>query len=606
MLVLALLALFQSADTVRYEVSFPNASQHEAEVTVRFPAADRDTLDVRMSRSSPGRYALHEFAKNVFAVRATDGAGRPVAIHRNDPYRWLVTGHDGTVVFHYTVYADRGDGTYAQVDRSHAHFNAPAIFAWAAGLEAAPAAVRFTVPAASNWRAATQLVPTADPLVFTAPDLQYLLDSPVELSDHVLRSWTIAGPAGRVDTIRLAVHHTGTDAEVDSYVEMAKKVVAEQVAIFGETSRYDHGTYTFLADYLPWASGDGMEHRNSTIISSTGSLARSAPQLLGTLSHEFFHSWSVERIRPAMLEPFDFFNADPSDALWFAEGFTNYYGPLAIRRAGLTTDAQYAASVGGFVNAIVNSPARAYGTPMEMSLRAPFIDAAASIDPTNASNTFLSYYTWGSGIGLALDLTIRGRYAGRTLDGLMRLAWQRFGAGGRYQVKHPYTVDDLEHLLAEYVGDAGFARDFFARYVRGSEAPDYAPLLAQAGFILRHPNAERAWVGSAQLRHGEDGTLVASPPAAGSPLYAAGIGSGDRITHLDGVALTGDSTWRAVLGAHHPGDEVPATVASRGAVRHTAVRLEADPRITVSVAEADGGTLGPAERAFRTAWLGGR
>ncbi|HRP08910.1 MAG TPA: PDZ domain-containing protein, partial [Gemmatimonadales bacterium] len=507
-------------------------------------------------------------------------------------------------VFHYKVYADRGDGTYAQVDASHAHFNAPAVLAWAAGLESAPAAVRFEVPAGSNWRAATQLAPTSDPFRFTAPHLQYLLDSPVELSDHQVRQWTIAGPGGRIDTIRIAMHHLGTDAELDAYAEMAKKVVAQQVAIYGETSRYDHGLYVFLADYLPWASGDGMEHRNSTIISSTGSLARSAQQLLGTLSHEFFHSWNVERIRPAMLEPFDFFNADPSDALWFAEGFTNYYGPLAIHRAGLTTQAQYAASIGNYINAIVNSPARNYGTPLDMSLRAPFIDAAASIDPTNASNTFLSYYTWGSGIGLALDLEIRSRFAGKDLDGLMRLMWQRHGIGQRYETGRPYSVDDIERALADYTGNAAFAREFFTRFVRGSEAPDYATLLAYAGLVLHQASLDRPTIGQVQVRVAENGATVASPPVADSPLHDAGIGAGDRITHLDGTAITSDSTWRAVIAARSPGDLVAATVASRGVTRHTSIRLAGDPRITVGLAEADGGTVTAAQRAFREAWLG--
>lgn len=604
MLTLAVLALLQSPDTVRYELSFPHATQHEAAVVVTFPARGRDTLDIRMSRSSPGRYALHEFAKNVFAVGATDGAGRELTIIRNDPYRWLVTGHDGTVVFRYTVYADRGDGTYAQVDASHAHFNAPAVLAWAAGMEDMPAAVRFEVPAGSNWRAATQLVPTADPLGFTAPHLQYLLDSPVELSDHKVRQWTIAGPDGRVDTIRIAMHHLGTDAELDAYAEMARKVVAQQVAIFGETARYDHGLYVFLADYLPWAAGDGMEHRNSTIISSTGNLARNAPQLLGTLSHEFFHSWSVERIRPAMLEPFDFFNADPSDALWFAEGFTNYYGPLTIHRAGLTSEAQYAASIGNYINAIVNSPARNYGTPLDMSLRAPFIDAARSIDPTNAGNTFLSYYTWGSGIGLALDLEIRSRFPGRDLDGLMRMMWERHGIGARYEIGRGYAVADIEQALADHVGDAGFAREFFDRFVRGSEAPDYTTLLRHAGLVVQQPNLARASIGQVQVSIDADGAQVGSPPVAGSPLYDAGIGADDRITHLDGVMITSDSTWRAILADRSPGDLLAATVASRGVTRHTSIRLVGDPRITVGLTEAGGGTLTAAQRAFREGWLG--
>lgn len=604
MLVLALLATFQSADTVRYVASFPNAAHHEATITATFPARGRDTLDVRMSRSSPGRYAIHEFAKNVYGVRATNGAGRELPIIRRDPYSWLVTGHDGTVVFQYTLFADRSDGTYSQVDHSHAHLNLPATFVWAAGLERQPIAVKFTVPEGSNWRAATQLTPTRDPLTFTAPQLDYFLDSPTELSNHALRTWTITGPGGRVDTIRLAVHHLGTDAEADSYTEMAKKVVAEQVAIFGETARYDHGTYTFIADYLPWASGDGMEHRNSTIISSTASLAQAASGLLGTVSHEFFHSWNVERIRPKMLEPFNFFDASPSDALWFAEGFTQYYGPLFIHRAGLTPVTQYAGNVGGTVSAVTNTTARRYGSPMEMSLRAPFVDAAAAIDPTNFGNTFLSYYTWGAGVALAMDLSVRARFPGKDLDGYMRTLWQRFGAGRRYEVPRPYTVDDLERTLGEYTGDNDWARDFFARYVRRGDAPPYAELLAHAGFVVKQANPTNAWLGAQPNQYNSGGGQIPQLTPVGSPLYEAGVEAGDRIARIGTHTISSDTAWRAMLAAHKPGDTAPITFTQRGLERTAMLRFVSSPQLQVVAVEADGGTLSEAQRRFRQGWLG--
>jgi len=69
-------------DTVRYAVTFPNPAHHEAHITVDFPAAG-DTLEVWMSRSSPGRYALHEFAKNVYDVHATD---QPALIRQSVPF----------------------------------------------------------------------------------------------------------------------------------------------------------------------------------------------------------------------------------------------------------------------------------------------------------------------------------------------------------------------------------------------------------------------------------------------------------------------------------------------------------------------------------------
>src|SRR5690606_12996256 len=174
----------------------------------------------------------------------------------------------------------------------------------------------------------------------------YFLDSPTELSAFTLREWTITS-GGRTQTIRLAVHHAGTEEDVDRYTEMAQKVVAAQIAVFGEAPAFDYGTYTFIADYLPYASGDGMEHRNSTILTSSGSIAANAAGLLGTLSHEFFHAWNMERLRSRMLGPFDFERANMSDELWFGEGFTSYYDDLTIKRAGLIDLDQYARGIGG-------------------------------------------------------------------------------------------------------------------------------------------------------------------------------------------------------------------------------------------------------------------
>src|SRR5262245_62011796 len=282
---------------VSYEVSFPNAAHHEAEVSATFPdLSSAAPLELHMSRSSPGRYALHEFAKNVYSVRAYDSQGRELTAVQTTPSQWTVAGHDGTVRVTYTVFGDRTDGTYLGVDLTHAHLNMPSTFMWAEEVTTRPIRVTFRPPV-SGWRVATQLAPTSDSLTFTAPHLQYFMDSPTELSAFDLVSWSERS-GGRNYTIRLALHHTGTHDEAVRYADMAQRVVHEAEGVFGELAPYDFGTYTFIADYLPWANGDGMEHRNSTIISSSASLGSNAMGLLGTLSHEFFHSWNVERIRP--------------------------------------------------------------------------------------------------------------------------------------------------------------------------------------------------------------------------------------------------------------------------------------------------------------------
>ncbi len=592
-------SLALSAQEIQYQFRMPNAAHHEAEITVIWTAVPAGRpLEVRMSRSSPGRYAIHEFAKNVYAVRAEDSRGRPLALTRPNPYQWDIAGHDGTVKLSYTLFADRADGTYSQVDRTHAHLNAPATWMWARGMETRAVRVSFEgLPA--GWQVATQLFPTDQPRTFTAPNFQYFMDSPVMAADLDIRSWEVTS-GGRTQTIRLAIHHAGTRAEVDRYVEMAKAVVLQQAGVFGELPRFDGGVYTFLACYLPHASGDGMEHRNSTILTSSGALAQAAQGLLGTVSHEFVHIWNVERIRPRSLEPFNFERENMSGELWLAEGFTSYLGPLTIRTAGLTDDRAYARSLSGTVNAVLNAPGRRYFSAVEMSEQAPFVDAATAIDPQNRQNTFISYYTWGAGIGLALDLTLRQRFD-RTLDDYLRELWVQYG-----RTERPYTVADARAVLGNVVGDHAFATDFFGRYIEGREAADYAALLAQAGLLVRPAAAGRAWLGDVTWGELDGRIVLQAGPLIGTPIYDAGLDRGDRLLTIDGRPATSAAVVNEVLAARRPGDALPVTFESRGQSVAAAIRLAESPRVEVLTLEEAGQVPTAAQLAFRQRWLGDR
>jgi len=120
---------------VLYNISFKNAVHHEAEISATFDKIKSPILEVKMSRSSPGRYALHEFAKNIYHVKAFNRKGDELFVSRPNPYQWNIADHDGQVTIKYTLFADRADGTYSQIDRTHAHLNIPATFIWANGFE---------------------------------------------------------------------------------------------------------------------------------------------------------------------------------------------------------------------------------------------------------------------------------------------------------------------------------------------------------------------------------------------------------------------------------------------------------------------------------------
>lgn len=600
-----------SQSPIEYRVSFPEPEHRWMQVEVTFPDVAPGTFEVRMSRSSPGRYAAHDFAKNVFMERFTNGRDEALAVTRPNPHQWDVTAHDGTVKVGYRIFGDRVDGTYLAIDDTHAHINMPAAFMWGRGLEDRPVRITFVPPDGKDWRAATQLFATDEALTFTAPNLQYFMDSPTELSAFDLRDFTVSTkPGGHDVTIRVAMHHTGTDEELDRFASDVQKIVREQRAVFGELPELEPGTYTFIADYLPYASGDGMEHRNSTILSSSRSLAQAYSGLIGTASHELFHAWNVERVRPASLEPFDFEDVNISGELWLAEGFTNYYGKLSLIRAGIVEQLEGVSQWESVINGVLHSPGTAFRSAVEMSQLAPFVDRAVSADRTNWENTFYSYYTFGEALALGLDLTLRSRTDSRvTLDDFMRAMWVTHGKPGGRQpglVARPYTVSDARDRLAEVSGDAQFAAAFFERYIEGTEKIDYRSLLEHAGFLLRKADPGHATLGLPEVDLREGKIFVTAPPRAGSPAYQAGLGRDDVLLSIDGQEIAAADEIAKVVTAHKPGDVVRVAYEGHGGRVEQPVKLVEDPWLTIVPIEQERDALSEAQRAFRESWLGSR
>jgi predicted metalloprotease with PDZ domain len=582
---------------ISYEIAFPNAIHHEAEVKATFTALPPGPLHVRMARSSTGRYAVHEYSKNVYAVKATDSKGKVLTITRSDPYSWDVAGHDGTVTMAYTLYADRADGTYSGVDAVQAHIQPQGTFMYARGLEARP--IRLTIKKPDpSWTVATQLVGDKNGETFTAPGMQYFFDSPTHLGRIQWREWTET-TNGKVQTIRAAVDDPAPASSIDAYADGAKKIVREAAAVFGELPAFDYGSYTFVACYRESCSGDGMEHRNSTSVTGGRSMGNSALGVLGTVSHEFFHTWNVKRIRPKDLEPFDYDRANMSGLLWIAEGFTQYYGPLLTTRGGLTSDTSFARGLGGTINQVTNAPGRRYYGPIGMSQQAPFTDAAVSIDPQNRANIFISYYTYGAGIATALDLELRAR--GTSLDAFMRELWLTRG-----KPEIAYTLADAKAALGKVSGDTKWANEFWTRYVEGHDLPDYAPLLERAGLLLRKSQSGKSWIGSIRLTAAQGNAsrfTVGSNVLVGTPAYDAGLEAGDAVVSVNGKAVAVAGDLDAAVGASKPGDKLAVTIDGRAGRRDVTITVAENPAVEVVLFEQAGRTASAEQMAFRKNWI---
>ena len=432
---------------------------------------------------------------------------------------------------------------------------------------------------------------------YTAPNLQYFMDSPTELSGFKLSSWEDINADKTRQTIRVSAHSADAQPVVDNYSKMIRKMVEESKAVFKELPKFDHGVYTFLQDVNPENGGDGMEHRKSTVIvERTDKIEGNEEDLLSTFSHEFFHAWNVERIRPKTLEPFNFEHANMSNELWFAEGFTQYYGSLILKRAGFMDLDSYSSTVAGLANNVLNMPGANTFSAAQMSRYAVFADAGVAVDQTNQVNIFTSYYTYGAAIALALDLRLRAEFK-LTLDDYMQAVWKTHG-----KPEIPYTIPDLQNVLAKVTNKA-FADDFFSRYIYGIEKNDYAQLLSKAGLILRRASPEKASLGLIRLTPSNGKVRLAMNTLKGSAAYVAGMDNGDYFLKINDDELKTPADLNTFLAKYKPGQEVTVTYEHRKELNTVKVKLQENNSFEVVPIEKTDQQLTPEMSRFRASWL---
>jgi predicted metalloprotease with PDZ domain len=310
----------------------------------------------------------------------------------------------------------------------------------------------------------------------------------------------------RVDgkTYRIVVHSRGDEGgRRPSLIRDVERIVRAQVAMWG-APEFAH--YTFLFHFAnDGRSSDGMEHLTSTQIIAPGALADPGTYAgaVETASHEFFHVWNVKRLRPAELGPWDWTRPVSSRNLWIAEGVTNYYGHVMLRRAGIWDDAELFRSFGGTIRRVETAPGNRLMSAEESSMAAPFLDAAIHRQRTNLANTSVSYYPKGETVALVLDLLIRGRTKGqRSLDDVMRRMYDEFyvkSPNATYYLKgRGYTSDDFVRVVSAVAGSD--MSSFFARHVRGVETLPYDEAFAYLGLRLTNNRLEELPNASAEMR----------------------------------------------------------------------------------------------------------
>ena len=522
----------------RIEAADPHARLFTVTLTVAHP---QEQQELSLPVWIPGSYLVREFSKNLQRLSAQQG--RRVPLLQLDKHRWRATCRtDRPLVLTYEVCAYDSSVRTAWLDASRGFFNGTSVCLRVHGQEDAPHALEVASTAATaHWSVATGLTPQSIDKrgfgVYAASHYDELVDCPVEMGTFWSGQFTACGVAHRFVVAGAAPSFDG------------KRLLADTQKICETAIRFWHGkgkppikNYLFMLNAVHDGYG-GLEHRNSTaLICGRRDLPRmgQAPAtegyttLLGLISHEYFHTWNVKRLRPAEFFRYDYSQENYTQLLWFFEGFTSYYDDLLLRRAGLIDDATYLKLLAKATNQVLQTPGRSVQTVAQASF-----DAWVKYyrQDENTPNATVSYYTKGSLVALCLDLTLR-REGKTTLDDVMRALWKRCAGG-------PMTEADLRAELASLAGRS-FDNEL-DQWVHSTAELPLAELLAAHGVALKPEQPQLAQ--RLGLRVTENHSVQLKTVLRGGPAEKAGMAAGDewlglqvqgqgwRIARLEDVAF---------------------------------------------------------------------
>jgi len=510
---------------IHYRVEIDDLNSHHYRVTLTVPQPAAQQV-VSLPVWINGSYMVREFGRHLSAVTARQGR-RSLALQQLDKTSWQAdcTGRAALVVS-YRVYAFDTSVRAAFLDSRRGFFNNTSLCLRVHGRETGPHRLELgRLP--RGWEVATAMPPAADGTAqaYEAADYDELVDHPFELGSFWRGSFQAGGVPHAVVVAGALPGFDGARLLAD-----AQRICAAHIHFWhgedGSAPPFQH--YVFLLNAVEDGWG-GLEHRASTaLIAARRDLPRARMDgipdgyltLLGLISHEYFHTWNVKRLKPADLAAVDWQRENHTALLWFFEGFTSYYDELMLRRCGLIDAPRYLRLLAKAVNAVAATPGRRVQSVAQASFDAWVKYYRAD---ENTPNATISYYLKGALVALCLDLTLRQR--GRSLDAVMRGLWQRSGGG-------PITEADIADVLARVAGRRLDTE--LQAWVHGTGDLPVAGLLATLGVDTRPEPAALAASLGLRLSEGPVTGVVVKSVLAGSAAMQAGVSAGDELLAVDG------------------------------------------------------------------------
>jgi predicted metalloprotease with PDZ domain len=500
---------------IEYTVKVADIPRQLFHVTTDIRNINQPSLDLSLPVWSPGWYVIENYGKNVARLRVSEPGGRELRPAQVRKQTWRIdTKGISRVTVEFDYLANVLSANQARIAPDYAFFTGTQLFLLPEGHRSRPSKVRFDVPA--GWKIASGLDETANPMVFTAPEYDTLVDQPTLMGQFDVTRFTVEGkphdlvanPAGvfSAEKTRTLIGHL-------------TKLAETQGRIFGGLP---YKKFVYFYFFRPAeASASVLEHQNSFVAIWNPDALPLPDDMAGQASHEFFHVWNVKRIRPVEMWPYDYARENETPLLWVSEGFTSYYAGLALYRAGLRDARSFVGEAARAIGDVEGNQARRYISASDSST-STWIDYASPL-PSR-----ISYYSQGRNLAGLLDLSIRHDTNGASgLDEVMRTLFTDF-----YQRGRGFSTEDLIRVINRISRKS--YESFFSRYVSGTDVPPYDTFLGYAGYQLERATRKIPFLG---VNLDTLGRVTGFPPgfdAATSPLQP-----GDLIVSVAGETLEG-------------------------------------------------------------------
>jgi predicted metalloprotease with PDZ domain len=572
---------------IDYLIEVADAHAHLYRVTLKVArplALQRVSLPVWI----PGSYMVREFSRHLSRLQARQGT-RSCTVEPLDKCSWVLhCAGPQTLTLSYEVYAFDTSVRTAFLDDGRGFFNGTSLCLRVEGREAQPHRLRLgALPA--GWQVATAMPATTRRHQYLCADYEELVDHPVELGHlwrgefrvrGVLHEFVVAGAWPGFDGERLLAD--------------TRRLCEAQVAFWHGRGKPPVSRYLFMLNAVDEGYG-GLEHRASTALicarrhlprQGAGETSDAYVTLLGLISHEYFHTWNVKRLKPRDLERIDFGRENYTRLLWFFEGFTSYYDDLLLLRAGLIDAPRYLRLLAKAVSGVLATPGRRLQSVAESSFDA-WVKYYRSDE--NTPNATISYYAKGSLVALALDLSLRADGHG-SLDQLMRLLWSDSGGG-------PIDEADIARSLQQLAGRSMQAE--LRAWVHGTDELPLQALLSRAGVAWQVDSADLAAELGLRVSEGALSGIHVKSVHRGGAAERAGVSAGDELLAIDGWRLRRLEDARGWTRSGH-GFEL--TLVRDQRLRTLVLKLPAAAAGSVQLKLDD--AAAPAARALRRDWLG--